>query len=36
MVYTLEKSLIVRTFGRVNDRALDRIRAALAELTKPK
>ena len=34
-VYTLEKSLIVKTFGRVNDRSLDRIRAALAELTKP-
>ncbi len=35
-VYTLEKSLIVKTFGRVKDRTLDRIRAALAELTKPK
>jgi mRNA interferase MazF len=32
-VYTLEKSLIVKTFGRVNERTMDRIRAALAELT---
>jgi len=35
-IYTLEKSLIVKTFGRVNDRALDRIRAVLAELVASK
>ena len=29
-----QKPLIVKTFGRVNDRTLDRIRAVLAELTK--
>ena len=28
--------VIVKTFGRVNDRTLDRIRAALAELTIPR
>ncbi len=31
-IYTLEKSLIVKTFGHVNDHTLDRIRAALAGL----
>jgi len=35
-IYTLERSLIIKTFGRVNVRTLDRIRAALAELTGPK
>ena len=35
-LYTLEKSLIVKTFGSVNDHTLDRIRAALAELTQSK
>ena len=29
-----QKPLIVKTLGRVNDRTLDRIRAALTELTK--
>jgi mRNA interferase MazF len=35
-LYTLEKSLIVKTFGRVNDHTLDRIRTALAQLTQSK
>jgi mRNA interferase MazF len=35
-IYTLEQSLIAKTFGRVNDRTLDRLRAALAELTEAK
>ena len=35
-IYTLEKSLIVKTFGRVNDRTLDRIRAVLTDLTASK
>jgi mRNA interferase MazF len=34
-IYTLSKSLIVKTFGRVDDAILDRIRASLVELTGP-
>jgi mRNA interferase MazF len=32
-IYTLDKSLIVKTFGRVDEPTLDRLRAVLAELT---
>jgi mRNA interferase MazF len=34
-IYTLSKSLIVKTFGRVDNAILDRIRASLVELTGP-
>lgn len=30
--YTLERSLIIKTFGRVNDYTLDRVRTALSAL----
>jgi mRNA interferase MazF len=32
-VYTLEKSLIVKTFGRVTESTMDRIHTVLGELT---
>ena len=33
MIYTISKSLIVKTFGRVNEKVLERIREELQELT---
>ena len=35
-IYTLSQSIIVKTFGRVNPAALDRIRGILQDLTTPK
>jgi len=32
-IYTISKSLIVKTFGRVNENVLERIRKELQELT---
>ena len=35
-IYTLEKSLIVKTFGRVTESTVDRIHAVLSDLTSRK
>ena len=35
-IYTLSQSIVVKTFGRVNPAALDRIRGILQDLTTPK
>jgi mRNA interferase MazF len=32
-IYTLEQTLVVKTFGHVNDQTLDRIRTILRDLT---
>jgi mRNA-degrading endonuclease toxin of MazEF toxin-antitoxin module len=35
-IYTLSKSIVVKTFGQVNSATLDRIRQILQELTAKK
>ena len=35
-IYTLSQSIVVKTFGRVNETTLERIRQTLQELTKPR
>ncbi len=34
-IYTLAQSIVVRTFGKVNDATFDRIRQLLADLLRP-
>jgi len=35
-IYTLSQSIVVKTFGRVNSKVLDRIRSMLQDLTAKK